>query len=175
MYNSTLRAHPYFESCPAELELTLEDFLAAQLPGHLRDRPAVSDALGRVHVLILGGGGYPARIIVDYFADKYGLSGAQCRAYGGPRDVVARLTAPVERVVTSANIERVDADGESGAARATFGRTALRSTRAIRRGRARDAGERTVSVLHGADTLLMMRYGRLSTKRSESYSTRTPL
>lgn len=52
---------------------------------------------------------YPARIVVDYFAAKYGLSGAQCRAYEGTRDVVARLTAPVARVVTSANIERVDA------------------------------------------------------------------
>lgn len=52
---------------------------------------------------------YPARIVVDYFANKYGLSGAQCRAYEGTRDVVDRLTAPVTRVVTSATIESVEA------------------------------------------------------------------
>ena len=56
---------------------------------------------------------YPARIIIDYFANKYGLSGAQCRAYGGTRDVVARLTAPVARVTTSANIEVVQASKAS--------------------------------------------------------------
>ena len=54
---------------------------------------------------------YPAPIIVDYFCNKYGLSGAQCRAYEGTRDVVARLTAPVSRVVTSATIVRVEAAG----------------------------------------------------------------
>jgi predicted NAD/FAD-binding protein len=52
---------------------------------------------------------YPASIVVDYFANKYGLSGAQCRAYEGTRDVVDRITQPVERVITSATITRVDA------------------------------------------------------------------
>lgn len=56
---------------------------------------------------------YPAQIIVDYFANKYGLSGAQCRAYGGTRDVVSRLTAPVARVTTSARIEGVQASKAS--------------------------------------------------------------
>jgi len=56
---------------------------------------------------------YPAQIVVDYFANKYGLSGAQCRAYGGTRDVVARLTEPVTRVVTSASIEGVAASKAS--------------------------------------------------------------
>ena len=58
---------------------------------------------------------YPAPIIIDYFADKYGLSGAQCRAYEGTRDVVRRFTAPVERVVTSATIEAVEAAAAAGA------------------------------------------------------------
>eukprot|EP00966_Prymnesium_polylepis_P274557 6343655-Prymnesium_polylepis.1 len=56
---------------------------------------------------------YPAEIIVDYFADKYGLSGAQCRAFNGTRDVVSRLTAPVERCVVGAAVTAVAA-GEHG-------------------------------------------------------------
>lgn len=56
---------------------------------------------------------YPAQIVVDYFANKYGLSGAQCRAYGGTRDVVSKLTAPVSRVTTSAWIEGVQASKAS--------------------------------------------------------------
>ena len=52
---------------------------------------------------------YPAQIVVDYFANKYGFSGAQCRAYEGTRDVVDRLTAPVRRVVTSATVTRAEA------------------------------------------------------------------
>jgi len=54
---------------------------------------------------------YPASIVVDYFANKYGLSGAQCRAYEGTQDVVARLTAPIKRVVTSATITSISATG----------------------------------------------------------------
>ena len=50
---------------------------------------------------------YPASIIVDYFANKYGLSGAQCRAYEGTRDVVERMVKNVDRVVTSATITSV--------------------------------------------------------------------
>ena len=56
---------------------------------------------------------YPASIVIDYFANKYGLSGAQCRAYEGTRDVVRRLTAPVTRVVTSATITAVEASEPS--------------------------------------------------------------
>ena len=52
---------------------------------------------------------YPAQIIVDYFGNKYGFSGAQCRAYGGTRDVVDRLTAPVRRVVTAATVTSAEA------------------------------------------------------------------
>lgn len=63
---------------------------------------------------------YPASIVVDYFANKYGLSGAQCRAYEGTRDVVARITQPVDRVVTSATITTVVA--------ATGGRQRVRVT-----------------------------------------------
>ncbi|KAL3895590.1 MAG: hypothetical protein SGPRY_013477, partial [Prymnesium sp.] len=55
---------------------------------------------------------YPADIIIDYFANKYGLSGAQCRAYGGTRDVVARLTAPVTRCVVGANVTSVRVTGD---------------------------------------------------------------
>lgn len=50
---------------------------------------------------------YPASIVVDYFANKYGLSGAQLRAFEGTRDVVERFTRPVERVVTGATIMSV--------------------------------------------------------------------
>ncbi|KAL1504482.1 hypothetical protein AB1Y20_010887 [Prymnesium parvum] len=77
---------------------------------------------------------YPAEIVVDYFAGKYGLSGAQCRAYGGTRDVVARLTAPVARCVLSADVVAVVAgaapsvsytDGEGKAHREEFDEVVL--------------------------------------------------
>ena len=60
---------------------------------------------------------YPASIVVDYFANKYGLSGAQCRAYEGTRDVVDRYTQPVERVITSATICQVKAAQPLGGGR----------------------------------------------------------
>jgi predicted NAD/FAD-binding protein len=47
---------------------------------------------------------YPAEIVVDYFCNKYGLSGAQCRAKDGTRDIVDRLTKPVDRMVVGATV-----------------------------------------------------------------------
>jgi len=61
---------------------------------------------------------YPASIVIDYFANKYGLSGSQCRAYEGTRDVVTRLTADVTRVVTSATITSIEAAEASGSTEA---------------------------------------------------------
>ena len=105
----------YLAASPAELELTLGDFLAKH---HYPDAFATDLLYPMLSVVCTCSyaavAAYPARIVVDYFADKYGLSGAQCRAYEGTRDVVARLTAPVERVVTSANVERVDAAASGG-------------------------------------------------------------
>ena len=54
---------------------------------------------------------YPASIVVDYFANKYGLSGAQLRAYEGTRDVVDRIASGyrwqlLERREKTAAVER---------------------------------------------------------------------
>jgi len=57
---------------------------------------------------------YPAALIVDYFADKYGLSGAQCRAHAGTREVVTKLSSGVHRCLTGAAVTQVQA-GPHGA------------------------------------------------------------
>lgn len=69
---------------------------------------------------------YPAEIVIDYFAGKYGLSGAQCRAYGGTRDVISRLMAPVARSVVNAEVTAVIAGSESAEVEYTDGSGAVR-------------------------------------------------
>lgn len=52
---------------------------------------------------------------MDYLASQHGIASSQCRAYGGTRDVVARLTAGVDEILTNCPVEAVcPADGGSG-------------------------------------------------------------
>ena len=57
---------------------------------------------------------YPAAVVVDYFANKCGISGAQCRAIDGTRGVVSKLTKPVSRVIVNARVISVRGEEGSG-------------------------------------------------------------
>ena len=57
---------------------------------------------------------YPAAFVVDYFADKYGLSGAQCRAIDGTKAVAERLSAGAERVEVGAAVAAVTPEAGGG-------------------------------------------------------------
>ena len=107
----------YLTSSPEVADLSLEDFL-----GRFGYSPEFGTELLYPMLSVVctcsyaAVAAYPAAIVVDYFANKYGLSGAQCRAYEGTRDVVDRLTAGVARVVTSATIVKAEAAGATSLA-----------------------------------------------------------
>lgn len=103
-----LRSSPAQVALPGMGDLCLEDFLAAngyaQAFGPDLLYPMLSVVCTCSYASVRT---YPAALIVDYFAGKYGLSGAQCRAHEGTREAVAKLAQPVARRVTGATVREV--------------------------------------------------------------------
>jgi len=71
---------------------------------------------------------------------RYGLSGAQCRAYAGTREVVEKLSASVHRHVTNATVTNVSAGGARACVSWQLNGAASSSLEETSQGKEQDSG-----------------------------------